>query len=495
MRENNSSLFTAVNPYSILMDVLHNLVFIIMGTLAAGMAVSLLSFASAKKSYTTTATFAVTSQAYSNYAYNNLSAAQEMATTFTNVLSSDVMKNTIKEDLGLESFDATVSASQFSETNLLKITVSADTPQEAYNIIKSLMENYELVTAYATQEMIMDVLIEPTVPVKKEYSAYNILKQKKPMAAAFCALCALFILLSYRNDTVKSEQDFRDKLDTKSLGVIDHAGRGLKGIFGKKNKPILITDTDCGFSFTEKFRKIASAVMHRMDSRNAKVLMVTSCAEHEGKSTVALNLAMAMALATGEKVLLIDGDLRRSSVSRMMGWEVEKKRSLPDLIKGAATINECVHYDTKSGLFVLPSREKGYKNYTEIVSSEEMKTYINALRKIAKYIVIDTPPMGVMADAEAIAEYADMSMLVVKYDLVQAAVINDAIDTLNGANAEYIGAVLNDLRTLPGQGSAVAVTHYGAYGSYGKYGKYGGYGHYAEQKKQQENKSAKETDA
>ena len=103
--------------------------------------------------------------------------------------------------------------------------------------------------------------------------------------------------------------------------------------------------------------------------------------------------------------------------------------------------------------------------------------------------------MGVMSDAEAIANYADMSLLVVQYNNVLAADINDAIDTLSRANAEFGGTILNDLRVLSGASATSRgyggyggygryghYGHYGNYGRYGKYGRYGRYGHYAERK-------------
>lgn len=477
MNNRKGTALSSINFYSVLMDVLNNIVYIVMGTLAAGMAVSLLSFSNAQKTYSTSATFAVTSQANSNYAYSNLSAAQEMAKTFTNVLQSDAMRKTIQEDLGLDYLDAKMTASQISETNLLKISVTADTPQEAYSVIKSLMVNYEALTKYATTDMIMDVLQEPDVPRTVSRSSYAFWNQKKYMAAAFAGLSALFVLLSLRNDTIKSETDFKEKLDTKSLGIVYHVNRGFKGMFKKKGAPLLVTDSDCGFAFNETFRKIAANVMREMDEKGAHVLMVTSVAEHEGKSTTALNLAMTMARVAGkndQKVVLVDGDLRRPSIGNMLGMTVEKNHSLPDLAKDMTKLNQFVQFDEKSGLFVIPSRAKGYKASTEIMSSRMVKDCIRQLTRTAKYVIIDTPPMGIMADAEAVAQYADVSMLVVKYDLVEAAQINDNIDVLTTSNAEFIGTVFNDLQALPGQ-AAVAASRYGAYGRYGKYGNYGMY--------------------
>ena len=491
----NTSVLNNIEPYSILSDLMHNIIFVILGTLAAGMIASIVSFASAQKTYSTNAIFAITAGDSTSYAYSNLNAASEMASTFSRILQSDIMVTTVQEDLGLESMNAKMSASQVPNTNLLNISVSADTPQEAYIVIKSVMENYDSLTKYANSSMVMHVLKEPAVPSRKRLSDYSLMNQKRIMLLVFAGLCAVFVAMSVKNDTVKSEQDFTDKLDTKRLGTVKHMGGGIRNMLKKNKQPLLVTDPLCSFEFTEKFRKIAANITNQADKKGAKVIMITSTAEHEGKSTVSANIALTIA-KTGKSVLLIDGDLRRPTIGKMFGLTVEPKHSLPNLAKGEVALMDCLQAEEKTKLFILPSREKGFKNSTELMSSARMGHLIKYLKDRVDYIILDTPPMGVMADAEAAAQYADMSVLVVKYDLVQASAINDSIDILEGAPAEYIGAILNDLKALPGQDTVTTGYGYGMYGKYGKYGaygKYGNYSHYADRNKQK--KSAGEGNA
>ena len=133
------------------------------------------------------------------------------------------------------------------------------------------------------------------------------------------------------------------------------------------------------------------------------------------------------------------------------------------------------------------------------VSSENMARLLDVARKAFDYIIIDSPPMSLMADAEVLADHSDMSILVVKYDTMQAQDLNDAIDALRDCKAHFAGCILNDVRTLPGERRTVVgyggYGHYGHYGLYGRYGKYGhygayggyggygGYGHYAQSPK------------
>ena len=93
-------------------------------------------------------------------------------------------------------------------------------------------------------------------------------------------------------------------------------------------------------------------------------------------------------------------------------------------------------------------------------------------------VILDTPPMSLMADAEAVANLADISVLVVQYNRTLAADINDAIDELKKYRCHMSGCILNGVRTLPGSGRKVVGSYYGNYNHYGKYGKYGNYGNY-----------------
>jgi hypothetical protein len=89
--------------------------------------------------------------------------------------------------------------------------------------------------------------------------------------------------------------------------------------------------------------------------------------------------------------------------------------------------------------------------------------------------------MALMADAEVLADRADMSILVIHYDMVVAPDLNDAIDALRDCHGEFAGCILNNVHTLPGERrTVVGYGGYGRYGKYGHYGKYGRYGHYGQ---------------
>ena len=175
-------------------------------------------------------------------------------------------------------------------------------------------------------------------------------------------------------------------------------------------------------------------------------------------------------------MLLIDGDMRRPSQNGLfLGPDEKLPATLGDLLMGKTTMGEAMRFDKGRGLHMLLN-DRNFANSTDIVSSEYMAKLIDVVKKYYDFVVIDSPPMSLMADAEVLADLSDMSILVVNYDMVLAQDLNDAIDALRDCKASFAGCILNMVRTLPKARQLIG--GYGGYGRYGKYGHYGRYGYY-----------------
>lgn len=485
-KDSTAELFSNVEPFSLITDILRSLWAIILGSLAAAMIVMMIVNSKTMVTYSSNATFAVMSKRSTSYAYNNLSATRSVATSFTSILNSDVMKKMVCEDAGLESFDANASAKVIGETNLLTLTVTSNSPERTFKIIRSIMKLYPDLLQYANTTMVMEVLAQPQVPKRSVYGSSPVGMAKRAFLLSFVLLTAAFAYLSYRHDTIKSEKDLREKLDATSLGAIEYERlRKAKGDNGKKS--VLISDATASFSFVERYKKIAASVLRSAERHHAKTIMITSVVEHEGKSTVAANLALEIQ-NQGKKVLLVDCDLRRPSQAKIFGIEVKEGTSLIDFLSGKKSQGH-IYKDPVSNLPMLLSN-KGSSNSSELLKDSLFDRMIAQMKKSADIIILDTPPMSLMADAEAIANVADISILVVQYNRTLAAEINDTIDELKKYRCHMSGCILNGVRSLPGSGRKIIGGYYGfgkygkygKYGHYGAYGKYGTYGHYAERR-------------
>ncbi len=474
--------------YSLIRDVVKNIAFILLAALAAAMIADVVVRDNYQNSYSTTATFVVTSKNSSNYAFSNLNAASAMADSYSNILNSNLLRKKVCQDLNVPSFDAQASSRVVSGTNLMTLRVTSSTPQKAYMTIRSIMRTINSLTGYVSDNMVMEVLQEPQVPTSPDSSVSVKRQTRRAFLIAAALSTAGFLYLSYMRDTVKGEDEMKDKLDADSLGALYHdpSYHSVSDFFRRAKSKHLVSDLNARFEYVERNKKIATMISGIARKKGAKTILVTSVREHEGKSTFSANLALTLARQSAS-VLLIDGDMRRPTLNKLFLKPGEKLEAcLGDMLQGKASMTNVIYNDKDHGIDLLLN-DKDYPNSTDIVSSHYMERLVEVASKSFDYIVIDSPPMSIMADAEVLASLADLSLLVVGYDTVPTPEINDAIDSLRDCRAEFIGCVLNNVHTLPGAHRTVGgyggygrYSRYSKYSHYQRYGKYGGYGHYGD---------------
>lgn len=450
-----------------------------------------------KPQYETKTTFVVSIRNGAPSVYSNLNAAQELASSFSQVLSSDVMRKQIANELGVKSISGNIEATIVDETNILELRVSASNPRDAYLITEALLNCYEPLVTKVLNNVVLDILQYPTIPT----APVNPLSVRHPMKiaglAAAAATIALLCVFAYLRDTVKSADEVENKLDTKVIGTVQHEKKykTIKDKLIHKKTSILLTNPTTGFDFVETFRKLRTRIDYIMRKNNQKVLMVTSVMENEGKSTVATNIALAMKKKY-DKVLLIEGDMKKPALHKILEYKQEDYSSINDLLEGKAELKDALVTDPVTGIHLLLGR-KGIEHSTELVSSRRMRALIHEAKKTMDMVIIDTPPMSACPDTECIAEFADACVLVVHQDQAPVKVINDMIDELNASHASLLGCILNDFRSADiDDNFSYGRRRYGKYGygkyGYGKYGygKYGygkyGYGHKQEKETEEE---------
>ena len=454
--------------------------------LTAGLLGAMLAYFMVGSAYTPTYTSSMTFIVSSKGSTSNLSdltAANEMAETFGEVLNSRLLKKKVQQELNLDYLPGTISTTVVEGTNLMTLRVSAPSPEHAFKIMKSVLNNYSEITDYVLSNVVLDVLEAPQVPLlpSNPVSASDMMKKYAIIGMGLMA--ALLALIDYLKDDIKSEKEVEQKLDAKLFGTIYHEvkNKTLRGKLQKSKKGLLVTDPTCSFMFVENYKKLRTKLMYKTKQEKGKVILVTSVMENEGKSTVAANIALTLA-QKDEKVVLVDGDMRRPATYKILQKKLKREQEIGEYLNGNIPIDDIIHYDKESGLYLLIG-SKHYSNSTEMVSGERMRTLIKAVQKLAGYIVIDSPPTSLMADAEVLAEYADVSLLVVRQGMVNSRSINDTIDILEGGHSELLGCIYNDVKTgvfsgkraFGGYGYGGYKYGYGRYG-YGKYG-YGKSGH------------------
>lgn len=426
-------------------------------------------------SYTTRAKMFVTSSGKTSV-YNDVYNSSQVASKFTEIVNSNVLQNKVAKEIGQNGFVGTASAKNMEETTIMELSVTAPSAEVSFREMKSILENYSSVSDYVLTGVILKTLDPPRVPTSPDQSN----NARRMAVLAFLATLLLMIgvlgFLSFRRDTIRTEKDIESKLDTTILVSVPHedTARTIKGKLKRENRQILITDPAVSFQYVEAMDKLARRIQIKMEDKEAKTLLVSSVMQNEGKSTVAANLAITMA-KQGHKVILVDCDLRRPTQYKILGFEGEDFVSFGDCLKEGSDPTGVIRVLEGTGLLCVLNKVS-LANSTDLITSSTFRTLLKVFRDSVDYVIMDTSPTAMVADAEELAVMADAAMLVVRQNIVEAININDAIDALNASGDKVIGCVFNDVyRESP----VVNLGYYGYYGarSY-SYGKYSRGGHY-----------------
>lgn len=415
--------------------------------------------------YQSSVTYSVTARRTSYTSSNNLTAAKEAAAVLAEMLRSSVVLDTLRSDAELQNFNGAIDAYQVTETNFIVITVTDDSPEEALLAIQSLTEIFPTFTAYLSGSVVQ-VIRNPSVSTTPINQVDIPAMARNAGLLGGAAMTALLVWLFICKDTIQTRTGARHQLDAPIVATIcRERRRRLK----KDTRPIQVFAPSTSFAYTEQINTICARLEQESASRGAKVFLVCGAGENEGKSTVAANVAAALALM-GKKVALVDCDLRNPSLNRFFGNCYSAPIPVNKLLSQPITrdaLLQCMQRHEKLGLFMLfPSGPD--RRCSELLSGDHMDQLLRQLR-VFDYVILDTPPMSFFADAEALAEKADGSLLVVRQDHTPACDINDTIDILRASGAGFLGCVLNDMTASVTEG-------YGGYG-YGGYGYGYGYGH------------------
>ena len=358
------------------------------------------------------------------------------------MLSSDAMTAIVKEDMGYGTSDrlpAQISASVVTNTNLIKLSASAAEPQLAYDVLQSVLRSSAIVTDAAIGSLRITVVDESGVPEGRGVSTGN---GKKAAVAGLLlglivGLAALVCKLVFR-DTILTEDEISWKLKAKSLGQ-------LPWIAAKKRAGDLITieTDDVPQKFKESVRAIRCRVEEAAQESGAKTFLVTSAVDAEGKTTAAVNLALALA-GRGHRVALVDGDLRNPSAAKALGIEPGGADSggLAGILAGKCTLEQAlVPYRGKKEFMVLPGGEAVESPYA-LWNGRAAGEVFEKLRGGFDYVIVDAPQSAVLSETGLIAELADACLFLIRRDRARFDEICEGVETFEESDCRFLGCVM-----------------------------------------------------
>ncbi len=222
-----------------------------------------------------------------------------------------------------------------------------------------------------------------------------------------------------------------------------------------------ILNKDSDFSIKEAYNVLRSNITFSVSDKGCKVIEVTSAFASEGKSITAMNIAVSFA-QVGKKVLLVDVDLRRPKVHKLMNCKASPGFS--NVIIGENTIDEVVRHEEKLGIDVICSGNIPPMS-TSLLESDAVAEFIATVRKEYDYVLLDTPPVNIVIDSCVLTKYSNGIIFVIRENFAKREKIIAAVNQLKFAGGKIVGYVLNGIM----QKNIVPIGGYKRYSRYYNY--------------------------
>ena len=365
-----------------------------------------------------------------------------------------------------------------AERDLVRLTRLTKVSADIYTFLLQKHEEARIARASTISNInIVDPAIIPLWPIKPKVSQNLLLGLLFSLAAGI----ALAFFLEYLDDTIKNADEAKRVMGLPLLATIPHIFSPERADDLDKNstsRNLLVGYNEPKSYAAEAFRALRTSLHFSAINREKKIMLITSSFPGEGKSVISSNLA-AIFSQTGVKVLLIDCDLRRSTLHEKFG--LSKTPGLSEILTGDITPSEI---NKETGVPNLDMITSGTTppNPAELLGSEAMRSFLMSQRENYDHIIIDAPPVLAVTDAPVLTAVADVVVLVMEAGRVPIKAAQHTREMLANINAPVAGLVIND---KTGKGES-----YGYYGGrYYRYGKnkgYGyGYGYYSDKKPDQ----------
>lgn len=207
-------------------------------------------------------------------------------------------------------------------------------------------------------------------------------------------------------------------------------------------EPIKLKIPGSGDYFTQEAVKVLRTNL-QFCGQDIHVIAVTSCHENEGKTTVSLNVAKSFA-ELGKKVLLVDADMRKSVIAGR-NTNVKRVQGLSEVLTGMKSVGECLFPTEYPGMRILFAG-KYPPNPVELLSGRYFSALIAEARKAFDYIIVDTPPVGMVIDAAVVAPLCDGVVIVMNENNVTYTQAREAVDQLKRTGSKVLGVVMNNAK-------------------------------------------------
>jgi capsular exopolysaccharide synthesis family protein len=304
---------------------------------------------------------------------------------------------------------------------------------------------------------------EAAITMASNYPDYEILEPAREIPITILSprtmvnwVLAFFLTLVIPTIYIILKNFFNEKIST-ILDVERLLNRPVFSvIYSNTYKSEAVVQELPGSSIAESFRNLRSSLFMRFRSEPLKVIMITSSQPMDGKSFISFNLAASIA-SVGHKSIILDCDLRRPNLHGK--FKNDNSIGLSTYMANRTSIDDIIHKTEIENLFFIPAGPV-IPNSSELIEAGGLDDLVNYLKSKFDYIIIDTTPTGLVADATLVMKYSSLILLVCRNNYTRKDVFNDVLNMFRANKIENFDVVFNDLN--------IKKSKYGRYNNYYK---------------------------
>lgn len=334
----------------------------------------------------------------------------------------------------LTSLETKLGQANAAEVQLRALEQDADANKTTLQQFLSRFSDLSAQSDLSAHDISARVIARATPPIKPSSPRKGLI-----LAIVLVMSTAIGVLLAFALETLdqgfRSGDQVEEATGVRTLGLIPTLTGNTRKIGGPESYIV----NNPSSMFAESIRSVYTSVLISYSRPAPRTVLVTSSLPKEGKSTICTCLARMCAIS-GKRTVIVEGDLRRPSVHKLMG--VPQVPGLVEYFRGEATLEQVMHKDEATGAFVVPAGKLAV-DPVKVLGSPQVRQLLTALAQQFDLVVVDTPPLMAVADARIIAPDVDATVFVARWGRTNREVVRLGLKTLLETGANLSGVVLS----------------------------------------------------